>query len=215
MDEKREVSSFADSVALTQRAETRRRIRSCRSQYAYRKQARAALLLARRVATSKPFLKARRLALYWPADGEIDPLPLATRAFAMGKRCYLPLLPVKPSTRMRFAELTADSSLLTNRYGIPEPRVKVRDQLQADQLDLLLVPLVAMDRAGNRIGMGAGFYDRTLQPCRDRAWRPVLMGVGYHYQLLNRIEAARWDVPLDWWATDSGVNPTLPNVANE
>lgn len=208
MDARRMIETFTASVALKDRLETRRLIRRYRNHFPRQQRAMAAHSLARRVAISKPFMKARRLALYWPADGEIDPLPLAARAFTLGKRVYLPLLPVKPSNRMRFGELTADSSLFANRYGIPEPRVKVRDQLRADQLDLLLMPVVAMDRAGNRIGMGAGYYDRALQPCLNSAWRPQLMGVGYHWQLLGCIEAARWDAPLDWWATDSEVNST-------
>ena len=65
------------------------------------------------------------------------------------------------------------------------------------------MPLVAFDRCGNRIGMGAGYYDRALQSLEyQTSTRPFLLGVAHHFQELESIEARSWDVPLDAILTD-------------
>ena len=133
--------------------------------------------------------------------------PLAGRAIVMGKRVYLPLLPKKPSQRMRFARFTTDIALRSNRFGIPEPKIPYRQTVAANQLDLVIVPVVAMDRSGNRMGMGGGYYDRVFANCATRALQPVLLGVGHAFQLLDGIAAQPWDISLNWLATDRAVFP--------
>jgi 5-formyltetrahydrofolate cyclo-ligase len=86
-----------------------------------------------------------------------------------------------------------------NRFGIPEPAVARRDWRSARRLDVIVAPLVAFDRSGRRLGMGGGWYDRTLGFRRFHASfrRPWFIGLAYGFQEVARLEADAWDVPMD------------------
>jgi 5-formyltetrahydrofolate cyclo-ligase len=68
----------------------------------------------------------------------------------------------------------------------------------------VLVPLVGFDRRGNRLGSGGGWYDRSFAFLRDvpRPARPILVGIGYHFQEVEKLDAQPWDIPMDFIATD-------------
>ncbi len=166
----------------------------------------AARGLARAVAGHPYYARARRLATYLASDGELDPARLVERAWASGRRCYLPVLIDRPWPHLRFAPHTPDTRFVPNRFGIPEPDVPRRKLLPARELDLLLLPLVAFDAQGNRLGMGGGYFDRTLAYQRQRAWRrPRLLGIGYAFQQVAGLDAASWDVPLHGVVTERGM----------
>lgn len=168
--------------------------------------ARAAHDLARTVVRHPSFARARRIATYLARDGEIDPQPVVERAWASGRACYLPVLIDRPWPHLRFARHTPDTFFAANRYGIPEPVVARRELLMPRQLDLVLLPLVAFDARGHRLGMGGGYFDRTLAYQLGRRWRrPRLLGVGYAFQQVPALEAAVWDVPVHGVVTDAGV----------
>ena len=101
---------------------------------------------------------------------------------------------------------------IRNRYGIPEPDRPIRQRIRAASLDLIVAPLVAFDIYGNRLGMGGGFYDRTLAFLKRRgSWRkPVVVGVAYEFQKVQRLTAQPWDVPMHAIATDRALYPTFP-----
>jgi len=141
---------------------------------------------------------ARTIGFYWPADGEIDVLPLLRRSLLAGKRCFLPVV---RKNDLLFREFKRGVSLRHNRYGIPEPQ-GIRSRT-ADTLDLLLMPLVAFDVRCNRLGMGAGFYDRTL--ARAGPGRPVTIGVAHALQQVPQLPVEPWDVPLRAVVTDRQV----------
>ncbi len=128
----------------------------------------------------------------------------------MGKALLLPVLAHAPISGLKFARYTSQGALITNRYGIPEPAQTPGQQLGVAQIDLLLMPLVAMDRQGNRIGMGAGYYDQTLKNIAGRALCPTLVGVGYQFQLVDNIEPQPWDIPLHWLITDQELHRVQP-----
>jgi 5-formyltetrahydrofolate cyclo-ligase len=117
------------------------------------------------------------------------------------QKYFLPLLD-EPG-RLRFAAWQPGAPLRHNRYGIPEPDVTQGD-LAASELDVVLLPLLGFDRKGNRLGMGAGYYDRSFAFLGNapRPSRPVLVGIGYHFQELAEITAQAWDIRLDFIATD-------------
>ncbi len=167
-------------------------------------QAQAAGRLAVRVAATRWFRTARRVALYLPNDGEIDPRPLMARLWTRGRPCFLPVLSRLQHDRLWFAEIGPDTPLALNRYGIPEPRVPPRAWVRAAELDLILLPLVGFDVRGNRLGMGAGFYDRSLAFLLQRTrWRrPRLLGVAHDCQRAEALVPEPWDVPLDGIVTD-------------
>jgi len=185
----------------------RRALRAERNRLTPAQQARAAQGLAVQLAGTRLFRVARRIALYLPNDGEIDPVPLMTRVWAMNKTCYLPILSRLKHDRLWFAPYEPDTALAPNRFGIPEPLVAPRTWLRAPDLDLILMPLVAFDARGNRLGMGGGFYDRSLAFLRHRGrWhKPHLVGLAHEVQHVEQLETFAWDVPLQAVATDRAV----------
>ena len=164
----------------------------------------AARALSRRLAGSRWFANGRTIAVYLPNDGEIGLLPLVARAWSMGKRTYLPKL---FGPKLWFLPFHARTTFAGNRFSIPEPVEPARRRIRPMFLDLVLFPLVAFDRVGNRLGMGGGYYDRTFEAVRRRtAWRgPTLVGVAYEFQRVDALPAADWDVPLDAIVTECGI----------
>lgn len=164
----------------------------------------AARALSERLARTRWFLNSRTIAVYLSNDGEIDLSLLVGRAWAMGKRTYLPRL---FGPRLWFLPFHARSVLAGNRFSIPEPVEPPRRRIRPMFLDLVLFPLVAFDGRGNRLGMGAGYYDKTFEAARRRdAWQgPKRVGVAYELQCVDSLPAADWDVPLDAIVTDRAV----------
>src|SRR5690625_5462302 len=140
---------------------------------------RAAHSLSNHLVRLPAFGRSRHLALYLPNDGEIDPGPLTLAAWRMGKRCYLPVLHPLDDRRLAFVRYEADTALRPNRFGIREPDFRRTSRLAPEQLDLVLLPLVAFDRTGDRLDMGGGLYDQTfafnMQPL---VWRHTTHHIG-------------------------------------
>ena len=166
----------------------------------------AAYLLCERVASSRIFQRSKHIAFYLTNDGEIDLSLLIEHAWQQGKHCYLPVLAEPNTRRLWFIPYTPDTKLKTNRFGIPEPIHSSSSRLRKTlSLDLILMPLVAFDKQGNRMGMGGGFYDRTLAFLKQRKnWhKPNLLGVAYEFQKQQQLETNQWDIPLQAIATEN------------
>jgi len=185
----------------------RRRLRAQRQALTPSEQESAAHTLAAHLAATRQFRVSRRVALYLPNDGEIDPRPVMERLWQSHKTCYLPILSRLRHDRLWFAPFSPDTPLAYNRFGIPEPRVPARAWRRAQDLDLILMPLVAFDTSGNRLGMGGGFYDKSLAFLHQRSgWRkPHLFGLAHDFQRVEKLETFAWDVPLQGVATDRAV----------
>ncbi|MEE9446708.1 MAG: 5-formyltetrahydrofolate cyclo-ligase [Arenicellales bacterium] len=147
---------------------------------------------------------AQHIALYLQHDGEINPAVFALWAQAQNKQCYLPVLADEAEQPMHFAPYASNTEFKPNLFNIPEPVADIEDCLNAEQLDLILMPLVAFDLHGNRVGMGGGFYDRSLAFKRQAPYhqRPLLIGLAHEFQRIDTLEAQPWDVPLDGIATE-------------
>jgi 5-formyltetrahydrofolate cyclo-ligase len=186
------------------RAALRRRMREQRRGLTEAEQHRAAHALRRVAIRARLLDRYRDIAFYLPADGEIDVLPLLQRAHAMGKRCFLPVLDPANRERLWFMQWRPGERLLGNRFGIGEPARGARHRIAAPRLDLVLMPLVAFDDRGNRLGMGGGYYDRSLAfLARRHRWRrPALCGVAHEFQHVDSLPAQPWDVPLHACLTD-------------
>ena len=196
-----------DSSVPTEKTELRRSLRARRNALAPEDQRHAAERLASKLIGTRLFLTSRRIACYLPNDGEIDTRPILARIHRMRKDCYLPVLSRLSHDRLWFARLETNTDLKPNRFGILEPAVKSRDLIRAQELDLILMPLVGFDDRGHRLGMGGGFYDRSLEFLRHRTcWRkPHLLGIAYDFQRVNGLTADSWDVPLQGVITDQAV----------
>ncbi len=151
--------------------------------------------------------RARRIAAYIGTDGELDPAPLFSTIHCCRKQLYLPVLRAHPQLKLWFVHHPAGGELIGNRFGIPEPPIRHHRICLPWALDIILVPLVAFDARCNRMGMGGGFYDRTLAYLRQRnVWRrPRLIGVAHECQRVERLPLNEWDVPLDRVITESRV----------
>jgi 5-formyltetrahydrofolate cyclo-ligase len=185
----------------------RRRIRAKRRELDPTWRRTAAIAASRQLFSLNCFRSAQRVALYLAADGELDPFPVLQRACDMGKHCYLPVLHPVRRQSLWFARWQPGEALRPNRYGIAEPEWKPQTLVKPWALDLVLMPLVAFDEQGNRMGMGGGYYDRSFAwRFHRRYWKgPRLVGYAYELQKLTRIEASEWDVPLDAVVTESTV----------
>lgn len=165
--------------------------------------ARAAACRAVHRLWSLPILtRARSLALYLPTGGELDCTPLAVQAWRRGRTVFLPVI---TGATLRFAPFGADSELRPNRFGILEPVTRVRDWRSARQLDVIIAPLVAFDMRGHRLGMGGGYYDRTLAFLMRRscARRPHFVALAFEMQKIATLPAGAWDVHLDAVVTEA------------
>ena len=145
------------------RQQIRQQIRLRRRALTPEQQTQFALLAADRMMAYPPVLLAHTVAVFLSFDGELDTRPLIDQLWRAGKRVYLPVLhPFSPGNLL-FLHYHPSSDLVVNRLKIREPKLDVRDVLPLSQLDVLVTPLVAFDADGQRLGMGGGFYDRTLQ----------------------------------------------------
>ncbi len=142
-------------------------------------------------------MQGRALGAYVGVRGEIDPSALLEDP---GLRVGLPV--TTSGEPLRF--VVPDGPLVEGPFGIRQPGVGT--DVDPMSLSVVLVPLVAADRKGNRIGHGAGFYDRTFAPlATDRPAGPLLIGVCHDFQVVSEIEARPWDVPLDLLVTEVGL----------
>lgn len=193
-----------DLAASLDRNVIRREMRRRRRALSPADRREAAQALARQLGNSTLFLRSEHIAFYLVNDGEMDLTPLIHRAWAMGKHCYLPVLSPAFHNRLWFAPYRPDTPLRHNQFRIAEPALSWRSMRPAAAIDLVLTPLVAFDGTGNRLGMGGGFYDRTLAYLMHRThWRkPLLIGTAYAFQQVAQLSHAPWDVPLHGIATE-------------
>ncbi|WP_417695283.1 5-formyltetrahydrofolate cyclo-ligase [Pseudomonas sp.] len=190
--------------ALLPRPQLRRLLRQARRALTPAQQREAARGLYRQLAQHPLFRRAKHIALYLPNDGEIDPRLLLRAAQRRGKATYLPVLSPWPQTKMAFQRIRPGEKLRPNRFRILEPQMNIARQRKVWTLDLVLLPLVGFDDVGGRLGMGGGFYDRSLAYlARRKQWRkPTLLGLAHECQKVERLAQASWDVPLQGTISD-------------
>lgn len=190
-----------------EKSDLRRTLRAKRQSLPVEDRKLAARALAANLAGTRLFLVSRRIACYFPNDGEINTRLVIAQIRRLRKTLYLPVLSPLAHDRLWFAEAAPETRLVTNRFGIPEPAVPARQLVRAQELDLILMPLVGFDDRGNRLGMGGGFYDRSLEFLRHRRrWhKPQVLGIAYDFQRVNGLTPDSWDIPLQGVITDRAV----------
>lgn len=146
------------------------------------------------------FLVDKAVAGYWAVRGEVPLNLVYTRTRAREQMYHLPILTDKKA--LVFAPWQNGDDVTINKFGISEPGVA--RAVGAELLELVLVPLLGFDRNGNRLGSGAGYYDRTFSFLKNnsRPAQPLLVGIGYHFQEVATMTPNDWDVPMDFIATD-------------
>ncbi len=155
---------------------------------------------ANNLQNSPVFQQSQHIALYFANDGELDPSTILFIAEEQKKQCYFPVLAEEDSAPLHFVRYQSGDELKTNRYGIPEPHLNNENIFAAEELDLVLVPLVGFDEKGDRLGMGKGYYDRTFAFLHDakniNLAKPKLIGLAFECQKVTSMKCDSWDIPL-------------------
>lgn len=195
------------SAAVLDRQQLRRQMRQLRRALSPSARDEAHRQFARVLSGTYRLRPGQRIAVYFAYGHEADLRFVIDVARRRGCRLYLPVITDFRRSRMRFVRYRTDSVMRVNRYGIAEPDWRHAEVIPVRKLDLILLPLVAFDECGWRLGSGAGFYDRSLHHLREgRRWRrPKLIGVGYECQRVARLQPDSWDVPLDGMLTERGL----------
>ncbi|WP_420564478.1 5-formyltetrahydrofolate cyclo-ligase [Thalassobaculum sp.] len=135
---------------------------------------------------------------YWPMRDEMDPRPCLTSFWSNGCRIALPVVP-EDKQGLIFRAWEPDEELVPGPYGTSEPG----PEAEIVYPTLLLVPLLAFDRRGRRLGYGGGYYDRTLASLRE--WQTVqAIGVAYAGQEVEAVPAGAHDALLNGFVTENG-----------
>lgn len=179
-------------------------IKEKRSQLSEKELSLTSKAIAERIRSFKFSKELTKIGIYYAVNNEVDVHPLCEILWQENKRVYLPIV---EKNKLLFGEYRNTSNLKNNRFKIPEPIVGLESQISAFELDLIFMPLVAFDPMGNRIGMGGGFYDRTLdnKQLDNDLKKPILVGVAYEFQKQNQIQPNPWDIPLDMIFTESKI----------
>ena len=188
------LSNRMKSTQQTLRNQLRQQIRKTRANLTALQQQQAEDSITQQALALIEERNAQHIALYISFDGEISTDKLIKILWAQGKQVYLPVLhPFNPN-HLLFLRYLPDTQMLKNKFGIWEPKLNVQNVLPLDELDILFTPLVAFDKQGNRLGMGGGFYDRTLQNWQNSSFIPV--GLAHQCQQVEQLPTEAWDVPL-------------------
>jgi 5-formyltetrahydrofolate cyclo-ligase len=142
------------------------------------------------------FPKATVVAGYWPIGTELDVRHTLSHLDLIGFGCALPVVVAKGEP-LTFRTWTPQVLMERSGLGILAPASTVPEV----DPDVLLVPLLSFDRAGYRLGYGAGFYDRTLERLR-RSKRVTAVGIGFAAQEVDSVPRDQYDQPLDWLVTE-------------
>ena|SRR3990167_9651096 len=146
------------------------------------------------------YQNASHIALYQAIDGEISLTPLWEKAVAAGKTCYMPM--IHPNDhRLIFLPTSPHAPQKRNTFNILEPDVSPHKAIALQDIDLMILPLVAFNQQGTRLGRGAGYYDKTLQQAKPQ----YLLGAAYAFQEHTALVADAWDIPLDLIVTETHV----------
>lgn len=147
------------------------------------------------------FSKSLCIACYLSLADEVDTWAIIERAWRRKKKIFAPV--TGPDRLLSFRQVTPDTGLIVNEFGILEPDYGT--EISARQLDLVLTPIVAFDDERRRIGMGGGYYDRTFAFLRNRRLllKPKLVGLAFNCQRVEKIAENPWDIPLYRVVTES------------
>ena len=156
-------------------------------------------LIVQHILDSEFFKKAKTVMLYRSVRREVqlDTLP----DFAPDKRYVYPLCIDKTQMRAYESDLADEQAWKKGAFGIPEPNPAYADEVDPEQIDLVICPCTAFDREYNRLGMGAGYYDRYLEKCENA----FLVAVAFDIQEAREVPVCEYDVKMQAVITEAGI----------
>lgn len=194
---------------INSRAQIRQKLRKARNSLSKNEQEFAAKQLKLNFTQHLKHAKASQncqIGVYFSNDSEIDTSLLIKELWSLGHTLNLPIIHPFNGTTLLFQRYEENSPMKANRYGIFEPKLNCSQICPLPKLDYLLMPLVAFDKDGNRLGMGGGFYDKTLANYYQENWhQPQLIGLAHQCQQVPKLPIESWDVPLKCIVTPEKV----------
>ena len=204
------------AISLSERASIRHSVRIKRNALSHTEQNVAANNIALKLQSLAHIKAATHIAIYLANDAELSLQPFIYWCWQHNKQVYLPVIHPFSKGHLLFLHYSQHTKLVKNTYGITEPKLDVNSVIPIEQLEIILTPLVAFDNTGARIGMGGGYYDRTLaywysiyqqqlteqteQARQAKATQKVQknhpIGIAHDCQHLAHIPSQTWDVPL-------------------
>jgi len=150
-------------------------------------------VIKRRLFTDPYFQTAESVMFYVSKDYEVDTKDMIDEALKLGKKVIVPV--TKPKTKRLIPSEIKDPKRQFHKgpFGIDEPRKDDIKPVPLKEIDMVIVPGIAFDKKGNRIGHGVGYFDRFLKSLPRKA--PTI-GLAYKFQLIKRINTLPWDIPV-------------------
>ena len=182
-------------VNIESKVELRSKIRAALEKISPAVRAVESIELCERLKAQMP--SAHTILFFAPLPDELDVWPLLELSLALGTNCALPFFDAEKKTYGTRRLTNLATEIITGKFGLREPAASCAE-IPLDQFDLVLVPGMAFDLSGNRLGRGLGFYDRLLENVSG-----IKCGVGYDFQLLEKIPTEPHDAKLDFILTPS------------
>ncbi len=148
-------------------------------------------LIEKKLLEQEEFIKAEKIMFYLAIDGEVKTESMIDKARSLGKQIYVPLCDREDKT-LKPCVLEEDSVLREGPYHTLEPQGM--SNLAVEELDLIIVPALAFDRSGNRLGRGKGYYDRFLRGISPHTHS---IGLAFDFQVLPALPVEQNDMPVD------------------
>ena len=194
-----------DQIAIHQIPALRQQIRKQRRQLSRRQLRQAEIAVAHLLLKVAEIKTAKKIGLYLNDFGEVPTQALIQKLIQQNKKVYIPMI-CNMNQRLVWTELTLNhlhsNRLARHRLGMRQ--IMTTRAFDIATLDVVIMPLVLSDRIGHRVGMGGGFYDRTLA---KHPYRPTRLGLAYDFQQVDGILAMQiWDQNLDLICTPTGLN---------
>ena len=191
----------------SQRTHLRKALRAARKALSVHEQEYAAKAIAEQLSSLIVHTRPLKIAGYLSNDGEVNLKPYIEHYWQGSEhiRFTLPVLHPVCDGHLLFLEYASQTPMVKNKYGIEEPVLACQQVVPTQQLDIILMPLVGFDKLGNRLGMGGGYYDRTLAFTRRVEQKPMLIGIAHDVQEVDALPIAPWDIPLDAIVTPTQI----------
>lgn len=171
-------------------------IRKRRQALSSQDQTQAGLDLLNQIKKLPHITQAKSIALYLSIDGEVDTAPSIKWLWQQNKQVLLPVIhPFSPG-HLLFLNYLPTTPMLINQYGIPEPILDQTQICPLSNIDIIFTPLVAFDESGQRLGMGGGYYDRTLEKSFETGEGAQAIGLAHNCQKVDTLPTQDWDIPL-------------------
>lgn len=191
-------AQIMDKQAIRQDVRKRRNALTPQEQQHFSRQ------LVDQVLSQSSVASAKRIGLYLSFDGELNTHDTIEALWDAGKRVYVPVLHPFRKGYLVFVEYSPSTPMVRNQFNIQEPKLTCQQICPLSELDILFTPLVAFDESGNRLGMGGGFYDRTLSiHQRESRTKPELIGLAHDCQKYDALPIEPWDIKVNKIVTPS------------